>query len=55
MIPEICDEYAILMLGTDPIYRKGGTKFFRDYLHLNGKGNDIVANEIQKCLLAQGL
>lgn len=56
MIPEIRDEYAIPMLDlTDPVYRKGDTKLFGDCLHLNGKGNDIVADEIQKRLLAQGL
>jgi lysophospholipase L1-like esterase len=53
-IREICDEYAIPMFDlTDSIYRNGGTTLFRDYLHLNGKGNDIVADEIEKHLLAQ--
>jgi len=55
-IREICNEYAIPMLDlTDPIYRNGGAALFQDYLHLNGKGNDIVAHEIQKHLVAKGL
>jgi lysophospholipase L1-like esterase len=48
-IREICEEYAIPMLDlTEAIYREGGITLFRDYLHLNGKGNDIVTNELQK-------
>jgi len=40
---------------TDPIYRNGGVALFRDYLHLNGKGNDVVADAIEKRLVAIGL
>jgi lysophospholipase L1-like esterase len=48
---EICEEYAIPMLDlTEAIYREGGVILFRDYLHLNGQGNDVVANELQKYL-----
>jgi hypothetical protein len=28
---------------------------FRDYVHLNGQGNDLVADELQKHLLKDGL
>src|SRR5262249_22938484 len=55
-IREICDAYAIPVLDlTNPIYVHGGTILFRDYLHLNGKGNDIVTDELEKHLLADGL
>jgi lysophospholipase L1-like esterase len=51
-IREICDEYEIPMLDlTEAIYREGGVKVFRDYLHLNERGNDVVANELQKYLV----
>ena len=51
-IREICEEYAIPMLDlTEAIYREGGIKLFRDYLHLNERGNDVVANELQKYLV----
>ena len=51
-IREICDEYAIPMLDlTEVIYREGGITLFRDYLHLNGKGNDVVASELEKYLV----
>jgi len=47
-IREICEEYAIPMLDlTEAIYREGGITLFRDYLHLNAKGNDVVTNELQ--------
>jgi lysophospholipase L1-like esterase len=51
-IREICDEYEIPMLDlTEAIYREGGVKVFRDYLHLNERGNDVVANELQEYLV----
>jgi lysophospholipase L1-like esterase len=51
-IREIGDEYAIPMLDlTEPIYKNGGITLFRDYLHLNAKGNDIVTNELEKYLV----
>jgi len=47
-IREICEEYAIPMLDlTEALYREGGITLFRDYLHLNAKGNDVVTNELQ--------
>jgi lysophospholipase L1-like esterase len=55
-IREICNAAGIPMLDlTDPIYRNGGVTLFRDYVHLNGKGNDLVADELQKHLLKDGL
>ena len=55
-IREICDGHEIPMLDlTGPIYLNGGVTLFRDYLHLNGKGNDLVADELEKHLLADGL
>lgn len=51
-IREIGDEYAIPMLNlTESIYKNGGITLFRDYLHMNAKGNDIVANELEKYLV----
>lgn len=51
-IRDICNDYAIPMLDlTEPIHRQGGTTLFRDYLHLNGKGNDVVATELEKYLV----
>jgi len=51
-IHEICDEYAIPTLDlTKPIYRNGGIMLFRDYLHLNAKGNDVVTNELEMYLV----
>ncbi len=53
-IQDICDHYTIPMLNlTQPIYRNGGTTLFRDYLHLNAKGNDIVAIELEKYLASE--
>jgi lysophospholipase L1-like esterase len=51
-IREICDDYGIPMLDlTEVFYREGGITLFRDYLHLNAKGNDVVANELEKYLM----
>ena len=51
-IREIGDDYAIPMLDlTEAIYQNGGLTLFRDYLHLNAKGNDIVTNELEKYLV----
>jgi lysophospholipase L1-like esterase len=50
-IREICDELAIPRLDlTEAIYRNGGPALFRDYLHLNAKGNDVVTDELEKYL-----
>jgi lysophospholipase L1-like esterase len=54
-IREICNRHEIPLLDlTDPIYRNGGVTLFRDYFHLNEKGNDLIADELAKHLLADG-
>ena len=51
-IRAICDDYEIPMLDlTEAIYREGGTTLFRDHLHLNAQGNDVVTNELEKYLV----
>jgi lysophospholipase L1-like esterase len=51
-IHEICEDYGIPMLDlTGTIYREGGVTLYRDYLHLNGKGNDVVANELERYMV----
>lgn len=51
-IHQICDNRAIPILDlTEAIYTHGGVAFFQDYLHLNAKGNDVVADEIEKYLV----
>lgn len=51
-IKRICNDYHIRYLDlTEPLYRKGGTKLYKDYLHLNNKGNDIVASEVTRYLI----
>jgi len=51
MISKICDNYEIPMLDlTESIYKNGGITLFRDYLHLNGKGNNIVADQLERYL-----
>jgi lysophospholipase L1-like esterase len=53
-IAEICDEYRIPRIDfTGPLYQNGGPVLFRDFLHLNGKGNDIVTEELSKYLVNQ--
>lgn len=50
-IREICAAYRIPTLDlTDLIHKHGGTKLFRDYLHLNGEGNDVVARSLESYL-----
>lgn len=45
-IGRICDDYHIPFLDlTEALYQNGGVKLFTDGIHLNGKGNDIVATE----------
>jgi hypothetical protein len=52
MISKICDSYEIPVLDlTDSIYINGGITLFRDYLHLNGKGNDVVVDELEQYLV----
>jgi lysophospholipase L1-like esterase len=51
-IREICEDRGIPMLDlTDSVYREGGPTLFRDHLHLDGKGNDVVANELEKYIV----
>lgn len=50
-IAEICEDYGISCLDlTESIYRNGGTELFTDYLHLNEKGNDLVAERVVEYL-----
>lgn len=51
-ILEILDGYSIPTLDlTESIYRNGGITLYRDYLHLNGEGNDILTDELENFLL----
>ena len=51
-IREICEEFGIPMLDlTEALYRNGGETLFRDYLHLNSKGNDVIADVLEKYLV----
>lgn len=53
-IQEICDAYAIPRLDlTESLYRNGGITLFRDYLHLNATGNDVVTDELEKFLVGK--
>lgn len=52
MIRRICENYAIPMLDlTDPIYENGGVALFRDYHHLNPRGNDLVSHDLENFLV----
>lgn len=54
MIKKICDGYGIPELDlTNALYKNGGTTLFRDYLHLNEKGNDVVTDEVEKYLVKE--
>jgi lysophospholipase L1-like esterase len=51
-IRDICNVYNIQFLDlTGPLYENGGTSLFKDYLHLNDRGNDIVAAEVTNYLI----
>ena len=51
-IKRICDDYHIPFLDlTETLYQNGGTNLSGDGIHLNGKGNDIVANEATNYLV----
>ncbi len=51
---ELCSRYGIPFLDlTESIYRNGGTELFIDYLHLNPRGNDVVAREITQYLSSE--
>jgi hypothetical protein len=52
-IGRICQEEGIPYLDlTEPLHAAGGPTLFADYLHLNGAGNDLVAQELTRFLLA---
>lgn len=54
MISKICDNYGIRFLGlTDTIYMKGGITLFRDYLHLNAKGNDVILEKLKEYFMTE--
>jgi lysophospholipase L1-like esterase len=51
-IKKICREKNIPFLDlTELLYKGGGTQLFKDYLHLNQRGNDIVAAEVTNFLI----
>ncbi len=52
MIRKICSDYGIPELDlTNALYKNGGTTLFRDYLHLNKKGNDVVTDKVERFLV----
>ncbi len=54
MIRSICDTYGIPELDlTEALYENGGTSLFRDYLHLNEKGNDVVTDKVESFLVKE--
>jgi lysophospholipase L1-like esterase len=53
-IREICEAHGIPMLDlTATLERNGGKELFKDYLHLNGKGNDVVADQVEEFLASR--
>jgi len=49
MIRKICNQYEIPLLDlTEALYINGGVELFKDYLHLNEKGNDVVADTLEQ-------
>ena len=52
-IKSICQDLEIRFLDlTGYLEKKGGRSLFKDYLHLNKRGNDIVALEVTKFLIS---
>jgi lysophospholipase L1-like esterase len=52
MIKSICQDLQISFLDlTEYLEREGGQGLFKDYLHMNKQGNDIVAREVTKFLI----
>lgn len=48
MIRSICDANGISVLDfTDAIYENGDLTLYKDYLHLNWAGNDIIADNLE--------
>ena len=53
-VREISGDGAIPLVDlTESLHRRGGGALFRDYVHMNGKGNDVVAEELDKYLTRQ--
>ena len=51
-IREICDDFGIPILDlTETLYRQGGITLFRDHLHLNAKGNNVITDELENYLV----
>lgn len=51
-IKQICKLYQIPFLDLQAtIYKNGGTVLYQDYLHMNNKGNDIIAHEVTEFLI----
>ena len=52
MIKSICQDLQISFLDlTKYLEGEGGRSLFKDYLHMNKQGNDIVAREVTKFLI----
>ena len=50
-IHEICEDSGIPILDlTETLYSNGGRTLFKDYLHLNGEGNNVVAATLENYL-----
>jgi hypothetical protein len=50
-IKGICAENGIPVLDLmEPLHAAGGAGLFRDYVHLTGPGNDVVADEVTRYL-----
>jgi hypothetical protein len=50
-IGAICASIAVACLDlTESLHAAGGKALYRDYVHLNGKGNDVVAADITRFL-----
>lgn len=53
---EICNSYGITFFDlTEATYKFGGTRLFNDYLHLNLRGNDVVARKLTDFLTTNKL
>jgi len=53
-IKQICHDHHIPYLDlTDCLIRRGGSRLFKDHLHLKPEGNDIVVHEVTKYLIRQ--
>jgi hypothetical protein len=46
------EEFAARLEVTAFLEKEGGQSLFRDYLHLNEQGNDIVAREVTEFLIS---